>query len=353
MIEELAVGAQFNLPYIHVLVNNAYLGLIRQSQRGFDMDYCVQLSFDNVNAPEAERLRRGPRQGRRRAGLQGDPRVRAGGDPARRFEQAKKLMAEFRVPVVVEVILERVTNISMGTEIDNVIEFESLAARGIDAPTAIIANLDYPGPTHRTFPPPPPLPPPPPHPNGRPGGGTTTEGEVGPGGGVGGGGGGGRARPGRPGGRGRPPGPPGPRAATPAPGPGPKATPPNRPFRGGRGGGARPRGRPRRPWRWGGRGTKAPGGEGKHKTSPSRALALRCQRADDPGARRPDDHRDTVGRRDGPARAAAVPPRWRRRRARGAGFGSAAHPRVRRHLIDPRTSCQVPRTPVGLGDTLP
>src|SRR5207302_10968707 len=52
MVEELAVGAQFNLPYIHVLVNNAYLGLIRQSQRGFDMDYCVQLSFDNVNAPE-------------------------------------------------------------------------------------------------------------------------------------------------------------------------------------------------------------------------------------------------------------------------------------------------------------
>ena len=49
MMEELAVGAQFNLPYIHVLVNNAYLGLIRQSQRGFDMDYCVQLSFDNIN----------------------------------------------------------------------------------------------------------------------------------------------------------------------------------------------------------------------------------------------------------------------------------------------------------------
>ena len=53
MIEELAVGAQFNLPYIHVLVNNAYLGLIRQSQRGFDMDYCVQLSFENQNMPES------------------------------------------------------------------------------------------------------------------------------------------------------------------------------------------------------------------------------------------------------------------------------------------------------------
>ena len=52
MIEELAVGAQFNIPYIHVLVNNAYLGLIRQSQRVFDMDYCVQLSFDNSTRPE-------------------------------------------------------------------------------------------------------------------------------------------------------------------------------------------------------------------------------------------------------------------------------------------------------------
>ena len=37
-------------------------------------------------------------------------------------------MAEHRVPVLVEVILERVTNISMGVEIDNVVEFEELAA---------------------------------------------------------------------------------------------------------------------------------------------------------------------------------------------------------------------------------
>ena len=43
------------------------------------------------------------------------------------FEQAKQLMAEYQVPVVVEIILERVTNIAMGTEIDNVTEFEDLA----------------------------------------------------------------------------------------------------------------------------------------------------------------------------------------------------------------------------------
>ena len=57
MLEELAVGAQFKLPYIHIVVNNSYLGLIRQSQRGFEMDYCVQLGFDNINSPEAEQSR--------------------------------------------------------------------------------------------------------------------------------------------------------------------------------------------------------------------------------------------------------------------------------------------------------
>ena len=57
------------------------------------------------------------------------------------LEQAKYLLAEYRVPVVVEVILERVTNVSMGIEIDNVVEFEELALVGEDAPTAV-ALLD-------------------------------------------------------------------------------------------------------------------------------------------------------------------------------------------------------------------
>src|ERR1044072_4857970 len=52
LIEELAVGAQVKLPYIHVAVNKAYLGLIRQGQRGCDMDCAVQLSFENITAPE-------------------------------------------------------------------------------------------------------------------------------------------------------------------------------------------------------------------------------------------------------------------------------------------------------------
>jgi tartronate-semialdehyde synthase len=140
LVEELAVGAQFNIPYIHVLVNNAYLGLIRQSQRGFDMDYCVQLSFDNINAPELGGY--GVDHVRVAEGLGCKAlRVHEPDEILPALEQAKKMMVEFRVPVVVEIILERVTNVSMGTEIDAVAEFEELAARGHDAPTAI-ALLD-------------------------------------------------------------------------------------------------------------------------------------------------------------------------------------------------------------------
>jgi tartronate-semialdehyde synthase len=126
MIEELAVGAQFNLPYIQVLVNNSYLGLIRQAQRAFDMDYYVQLSFDNVNSPELGGY--GVDHVKVAEGLGCKAiRVRAAEELPEAFEEAQKLMAEFRVPVVVEVILERITNIAMGAEIDGVVEFEELA----------------------------------------------------------------------------------------------------------------------------------------------------------------------------------------------------------------------------------
>ncbi len=137
MIEELAVGAQFRIPYIHVLVNNAYLGLIRQSQRGFDMDYCVQLSFDNINSPEVGGY--GVDHVKVAQGLGCKAiRVFEPDDILPALERAKKLIAELRVPVVVEVILERVTNVSMGPEIDQVTEFEDLAEQGLDAPTALV-----------------------------------------------------------------------------------------------------------------------------------------------------------------------------------------------------------------------
>jgi tartronate-semialdehyde synthase len=128
LIEELAVGAQHKLPYLHVVVNNSYLGLIRQSQRGFQMDFEVSLAFDNINMAEDEGI----------AGYGVDHvavaeglgckalRVKSPNEFKEAFEKARALMDEHQVPVVLEFILERVTNISMGTEIHNVTEFEEV-----------------------------------------------------------------------------------------------------------------------------------------------------------------------------------------------------------------------------------
>src|SRR6187397_1217254 len=131
LIEELAVGAQFNLPYIHVVVNNSYLGLIRQAQRGFDMDYHVQLSFENINAPElgvygVDHVAVAEGLGCKAIRVTDPNHAQAA------FATAREWMAEFQVPVVVEFILERVTNIAMGTEIDNIVEFEEVLDLPLD-----------------------------------------------------------------------------------------------------------------------------------------------------------------------------------------------------------------------------
>ncbi|MFH8337597.1 glyoxylate carboligase [Streptomyces sp. AM6-12] len=138
LIEELAAAAQHRIPYVHVLVNNAYLGLIRQAQLGLDIDFQVNLEFENINTPEI--------------GVYGVDHVKVAeglGCKALRvtepdqlgpaFEEAKKLAARYRVPVVVEAILERVTNISMSRTMDisDVTEFEPLATEPSHAPTAI------------------------------------------------------------------------------------------------------------------------------------------------------------------------------------------------------------------------
>ncbi|MFE7617707.1 glyoxylate carboligase [Streptomyces sp. NPDC057496] len=137
MLEELAVGAQHRIPYVHVLVNNSYLGLIRQAQRNFDIDFQVNLEFENLNSPEIGVY--GVDHVKVVEGL-GCKAIRVT-EPDRllpAFEEAKKLAAEFRVPVVVEAILERVTNIAMsGTDIASVNEFEDLATEPSHAPTAI------------------------------------------------------------------------------------------------------------------------------------------------------------------------------------------------------------------------
>ncbi len=125
LIEELAVAAQYKIPFVLVLFNNAYLGLIRQGERSYNMDFEVQRSFHNINAPEI--------------GDYGVDHVRAAeafgcvarrvfkpGDLADAMRWARKTSVERQVPALVEVITERVTNIAMGAEIDKITEFEEV-----------------------------------------------------------------------------------------------------------------------------------------------------------------------------------------------------------------------------------
>jgi tartronate-semialdehyde synthase len=125
LIEELAAGAQFKLPYIHVLVNNSYLGLIRQAQRMFEIDHCVSLAFDNINAPELDGYGVDHVAVTRGLGCKAI-RVLKPEDIQPALLQARAWIKEFQVPVVVEIILERVTNIAMGTEINAINEFEEI-----------------------------------------------------------------------------------------------------------------------------------------------------------------------------------------------------------------------------------
>jgi tartronate-semialdehyde synthase len=87
------------------------------------MDYHVQLSFENINAPElgvygVDHVAVAEGLGCKAIRVT-DPK-----DAQAAFTTARELIAKYSVPVVVEFILERVTNIAMGTEIDNIIEYE-------------------------------------------------------------------------------------------------------------------------------------------------------------------------------------------------------------------------------------
>jgi tartronate-semialdehyde synthase len=140
LVEELAVGAQHKLPYIHIVVNNSYLGLIRQAQRGFSMDYEVSLAFDNINSPETGNYGVDHIQVAEGLGCKAI-RVRTPSEFKGAFAEARRLMAEHRVPVVIEFILERVTNVSMGLEIDAITEFEEIldvAIGAVDAKARVL-----------------------------------------------------------------------------------------------------------------------------------------------------------------------------------------------------------------------
>lgn len=116
-------AAQFKVPFIHVGVSNSYLGLIRRAQMNFEMDYCMQLAFDNINSPELDGY--GVDQVKVAEGL--GCKAICGYRPediGSAFDTAREPMEQYSVSVVVECILERATYIAMGNEINVVRKWE-------------------------------------------------------------------------------------------------------------------------------------------------------------------------------------------------------------------------------------
>ncbi len=117
LMEEVAVAAQYRIPFVIVMINNEYLGLIRQAELPYDMNYAVDLHYgeggiDHVKAMEAF----------------GCParRVELPGDIRDALAWASAEAARERLPVLVEVMVEREANAAMGPSLEAIKEFEPL-----------------------------------------------------------------------------------------------------------------------------------------------------------------------------------------------------------------------------------
>jgi tartronate-semialdehyde synthase len=115
LMEEIAVAAQYQIPFVIVMVNNEYLGLIRQAELPYDMNYAVDLHYGE-------------------GGIDHVKLMDAFGCPARRVEQPGDIRGALEwadaeserlsLPVLVEVMVEREANAAMGPSLDKVKEFE-------------------------------------------------------------------------------------------------------------------------------------------------------------------------------------------------------------------------------------
>ncbi len=116
--EELGMASMYQVPILTLIINNGYLSLIRQSEKyGFNMNYEVSIWYDGDNkmvdfVKFAEAF-----------GAHGE-RVEYPEEIKPAIERALRWMEENRRPALIDIIVERETDASMGASIDAVREFE-------------------------------------------------------------------------------------------------------------------------------------------------------------------------------------------------------------------------------------
>ena len=147
--EALPVAVMYKVPFVCVVLNNGYLGLIRQAWKyNFEMDYEVRTWYDSMAEGASAALPRLAAADRttgvgvaESAGARVAPENEGKGFDFVKFAQAcgatgervtdpKEIQAALRravasgVPYVIDVIIERKTDASMGVSIDAIREFE-------------------------------------------------------------------------------------------------------------------------------------------------------------------------------------------------------------------------------------
>jgi tartronate-semialdehyde synthase len=115
LVEELAVAAQYNVPFVLVMLNNEYLGLIRQAEIGYGMNYEVDIHYDEYGTDNVKIMEAYGCTGRR---------VTEPGEIADALAWASKEAKRISRPVLVEVMIEREANTAHGLSIAKVNEFE-------------------------------------------------------------------------------------------------------------------------------------------------------------------------------------------------------------------------------------
>lgn len=148
-MEALPVAVMYNVPFVCIVLNNGYLGLIRQAEKYlFDMDYEVQIWYDNLKVCESVEMAKMAASGPTTAGMSmvsgqaaNLPENKGRGFDFVKFAEACGAMGErvtdpneiktalkrgveSGVPYIIDIILERDTDCSMGVSIDAINEFE-------------------------------------------------------------------------------------------------------------------------------------------------------------------------------------------------------------------------------------
>jgi tartronate-semialdehyde synthase len=136
LMEEVAVAVQYRVPFVLVMLNNTYMGLIRQAEKyGYDEDYAVDLAYENGETVGIDHV--GVMEAMGALGR----RVTEPGDVAETLRWAVDASEEHQLPVLVEIMTERDTDAAMGVAIDAINEYEPVLDGAYERAGAIAGAL--------------------------------------------------------------------------------------------------------------------------------------------------------------------------------------------------------------------